>query len=159
MCLHQWIKLHSVLFLIPHSHSLSSKLSLQQFQQCCFCVLAHPAVTPLVCSSTSLPTPSFTPTFFLSLHPSFLPSGSPRWCDAGCGRQTYMRYSSGGGRPRVWALWQRQQVLQLPDVCLSYPQIRPPDTSHFLPKYITESFLLSKPFSVFDFHSLSAPNA
>lgn len=73
MCLHQWIKLHSVLFLIPHSHSTSSKLSLQQFQQCCFCVLAHPAVTPLVCSSTSLPTP-FLYSHFLPLPPSFLPT-------------------------------------------------------------------------------------
>lgn len=108
----------------------------------------------LACISTSLLTPPLPLLFFLFLHPSFLPSGSPGWCDAGCQSQGYMWYRVGGGGPGVWALWQRQQVLQLPDVCL-YPQICPLDTSHFLPKYISESFLLSIPLSL---STASRPN-
>lgn len=48
--------------------------------------------------------------FFLFFHLSFLPSGSLAWCDAGCQSQRYMWYRVGGGGPRVWTLWQRQQV-------------------------------------------------
>lgn len=105
-------------------------------------VLAHLVVTSLCLLFRVSSHPSITTSAFLSLHPSLLPSGRLGWCDAGCECQRYMRYRVGGGGPGVWALWQRQQVPELPDVCL-YPQICPPDTSHFLPKYITESFLFS----------------
>lgn len=72
-------------------------------------------------------------TSFLSLYPFFLPSGSLGWCDAGCESQGYKCWRVGGGGPGVWALWQRQQVLQLPTACF-YPEIHPPRYFPLSPK-------------------------
>lgn len=117
----------------------SSSLQWFQHPSCLFWLVLH---SSLVCSSTSLPTPPL-PLLF-PLPPSFL---TTLW-QPGLESQGYMWYRVRGGGPGFWALWQRQQVLHLPYVCL-YPQICPPDTSHLLPKYITESFLLSIPLSLF----------
>lgn len=112
------------LFLILHSSCSNPPFSPQFFLR----LIVHSSLSLTLSSH-----PSFTATFFLFFHLCFLPSGSRGWCDAGCQSQGYMWYRVGGGGPGVWALWQRQQVQQLPDVCL-YPQICPLDASHFLPK-------------------------
>lgn len=137
------------LFLILQFHFFSTKnplssttigATLSFFHVCSGSSCSHRSSLQFILPSQ----PCFTAPFFLFFHLSFLPSGSLGWCDAGCQSQRYMWYRVGGGGPGVWALWQRQQVQQLPDVCF-YPQICPLDTLHFLPKYISlsESFLLS----------------
>lgn len=121
-----------MLFYGGFNSTLSHVFSLNLKQDSFLSFLAHLAVISLLFH------PSFTATFFLFFHLSFLPSGSLSWCNASCKSQGYMWYRVGGGGPGVLALWQRQQVHQLLDVCL-YPWICPLDTSHFLPKYISLS--------------------
>lgn len=67
--------------------------SLQWFQHHPFPVCSGSSCSHLSCLQFTLSShPSFTATFFLFFHPSFLPSGSLEWCDAGWKTQGYMWY-------------------------------------------------------------------